>query len=149
MKVVKFKEAHLAGFLPREEMEDSLWPNFAERGAQYGQRGPAWTLTTDEGKVVASGGAVLLHSKLAEGWVMTTADIEKHALAFHRAFLNGIKIIFEVYKIRRLQIAVKLEWTKAVQWAHRLGFEAEGIMTAFDPDGADYLRLAIVRNGDG
>lgn len=144
MRVVKFKKEHLVGIESREEPTDPMWPNLIECGEKFA-KGFSWTLLDNDGAVTACGGAIMLHSKMAEGWAITTPDIERHTLAFHRAFLDGIRIIFSVHKIQRLQIAVKLEWDKAVKWAYRLGFEGEGIMTAFDPDGADYIRLAIVR----
>ena len=152
MDVVKFMPQHLMKVKTREMVHvlPGL-PDLVTRAELYAAKGPAMSLFDQHGQLIACTGALMIHEYFGEAWVITTPLVEdrKNHLGFHRFALKGIEILFDVYKIKRLQASVKLNWTKAVQWASRLGFVSEGVMPAFAPDGSDYIRMAIVRNNNG
>ncbi len=92
-----------------------------------------------------SGLGAKLYSTMAEVWVVTTPLVDQYHLSLHRFALDGIEIVFENYRVHRLQATVRFSWVTAVNWAKRLGFVSEGEMPAFASDGTDYIRLVIVR----
>ena len=48
---------------------------------------------------------------------------------------------------RRIQANVKADDERAVRWIRLLGFENEGLMRAFGPDGADFRRFVRLYGG--
>jgi RimJ/RimL family protein N-acetyltransferase len=47
--------------------------------------------------------------------------------------------------LHRLQITVKSDDTRAYRWAKALGFEEEGLMRKFLPDGSDSYMMARIK----
>ena len=56
------------------------------------------------------------------------------------------KVFFDIlqisYRLHRVQIAVRTSDTRAHKWALCLGFEQEGLMRNYGPDGADHYIMA-------
>ena len=50
----------------------------------------------------------------------------------------------EEYKYQRIQASISVKDAKAKRFAEWLGFENEGIMKKYGPDGSDYYRYARV-----
>jgi RimJ/RimL family protein N-acetyltransferase len=53
--------------------------------------------------------------------------------------------VFNDLGMRRVQGAVSVNWEEAARFAHYMGFEEEGVMRKYGPDGSDYIRVAWVR----
>ncbi len=143
MEVVRFKKEHLAGFIPREAVPEPF-PTIEKRLDLYAQCGLAYSLIHD-GRTIAIAGVAFVAEGVGEAWALTDFQVKRYPLAFHRAVKSGLNTIFETYKLRRIQAVVLADWRVGREWLKRLGFQSEGIMEAFGPDSADYIRYAKVR----
>lgn len=79
-----------------------------------------------------------------EAWSITSEDVKKKPIAFHKAVLS-LMSYFETYlSICRLQIDVKESFSEGIRWAESLGFECEGLMKHYDVDGSNHYLYARV-----
>jgi hypothetical protein len=119
-------------------------PLFLADADDVARAGSSWTLVQD-GAEVAIGGMRELWANVAFGWLQYGAApisaAGKFALA--RAAFRAVR----GQTWRRLQCSVDVGDDAALDFAIRLGFEAEGVLRAYAPDGADHLALAIIRGG--
>ena len=77
---------------------------------------------------------------VAEGWIVTlsTATKQKPLLDIQISYL-GIMADNELW---RIQASVSVNDEKALRFASWLGFEDEGLMKKYGPDGSDHRRVA-------
>ncbi len=100
-----------------------------------------------ESAIVGVGGMIILWDGVGEVWLMLTADCKKYGIfgivAFE-ALRKKVDELIEEHKMRRVQATIRTDFPKAKKMIKALGFELEGIMRAYAPDGADvelYARL--------
>jgi len=102
--------------------------------------GLAWTGEVD-GKIVGVAGVIPQWSNRAIAWAMIAKDAGPHFVSIHREvrkFLIHCPFV-------RVEAQVDVGFPEANRWMTMLGFELEGYMRAFRPDGADMLLYARVR----
>jgi hypothetical protein len=46
--------------------------------------------------------------------------------------------------VRRFQMSVRADFGPGIRWAKLLGFEPEGVLSKYGPDGADHILYAKV-----
>lgn len=102
--------------------------------------GPAYTGFVD-GLPVAAAGIANLWPGRAEAWAVMTPATRHHMTAITRA----VRAFLDLAEVRRIDCAVKADFEAGHRWARLLGFEQEGVMRAYGPDGCDYARYARVR----
>jgi hypothetical protein len=105
---------------------------------------PGHSFTALDGdRVLACAGIIPLWEGRAEAWALMGRDLRAHFLAIHHAtrrFLNACGM-------RRVEAAVDAQFGCAKGWIEALGFEEEGVLRAYTPDGRDCIRYARVRHG--
>ena len=144
MEIIRFKPSHLEGLNTRVPMPHGQgWPEMAVRGRFYADNGPGYTLLV-RGRIIVCAGVVLFHARAGEAWVVSTPEVEKYPVLFHKSIKRGLGFIMEEFELNRVQALVSAQWPRAGAWIERLGFSREGIMAAFGPDGSDYIRYAKV-----
>lgn len=138
MTVVELEEHHLLAL--------DLQPRQAALGVQLGDpRHRADLLQFEgyagiqEGRVVCTAGAIPESPGRALVWALLAGRLPM--VAVHRAVLRWI----EAQDIRRMETWVQVGHRAGERWAEMLGFEREGCMRAFLPDGADAWLYARVR----
>ena len=94
------------------------------------------------GEVVAVGGVVILWSGVGEAWAVTSSLAEKYFVGFHRATIKNLGRIIRKHRLHRLQATVHERHEKSLDWVKRLGFEREGVLQAYGPDGGNYFMYA-------
>lgn len=102
--------------------------------------GPAYTLLNGD-EVLACAGIVPQWQNRAMAWALVGANAGRAMVALHRAVLR----CFEIHPCRRIETTVASKFPEGHRWARMLGFEREGTMTAFAPDGADYDLYARIQ----
>lgn len=121
------------------------WPQWRAQAAQAGTLGPAWTGAL-AGRVLGCAGMVEQWPGRAEAWCMIGCDVPRWAwLAIHRTVAWRMDVAAEALGFRRIEATVRAGWAPGERWVRMLGFEYEGLMRAYSPDGADYVRWARVR----
>lgn len=73
-------------------------------------------------------------------------EIKKCPLVFHKTVLGLLNNEFEVKSVRRVQMSVVVGYQMGWKWAKALGFECEGIMRGYCPDGSDAWLFARVNS---
>lgn len=96
----------------------------------------------DNGEIYAAWGLAPVWDGVAEGWMVPSKLIDSRKISVARAIRRQLERDIVRLKLRRVQAAVRKDFNEAHQFIKFLGFESEGIMHRFGPDGADYERYA-------
>jgi hypothetical protein len=67
-------------------------------------------------------------------------NAKKYRLSLHRA----IKRYLRYHGGGRIETAIDPNFPESIDWAERLGFQREGLMAHWTPDGSDWLLYARV-----
>lgn len=132
--ITPFRPFHL-GYLG-EVGETAKW---------IGATGPAWTGFAGY-ELVAIGGISILWQGVGEAYIFGTDRKREHRLWFTKQVIQKLNLVVAEMKLHRVQAAVHADDKVALDWIlqKRLGFEVEGVMMKYGPDGADYIRVAKV-----
>ena len=104
----------------------------------------AYTLE-HEGKIIGSAGFISPWPGVANGWGFFSELIYKYPLTLHKTMKRMIPIIEAKHGIVRLQADCLKGFDKAVKWLERLGFEQEGEMRNYGPNGETMIRFARIK----
>lgn len=96
----------------------------------------------DNGRILAVGGVAPIWNGMGEAWLLPTKDMAGHEVSITRHFMYKLDSAFTDLRMRRVQAAVKVGFNKAHRLVKFLGFEEEGLMKKYGPEGADYVRYA-------
>jgi hypothetical protein len=145
MQIVPFESWHLGLIELREHDQRAVafGDDLVARGNAYLRSGPAYT-GLHEGRVVVVAGIVKLWMGVGGGWSLTSPLVEKFPVSFHRAVWRNILKSEENLCLHRLQITVQASHIVSQSWVERLGFQFEGVLKKYGPDGEDYLLFARV-----
>lgn len=145
MKLVPFAIEHLYQIVPREtiRMEQAIAAAIRLDGL-----GPAFTAMDGE-RVIGCGGVARLWGRVGEAWTIFGAEIQDHPIWLHRTVRTMLRDIMDGMGLDRLQVNVLATSERNCRWVFRLGFQAEGLMERFGPNGEDFIRYAMVRGRDG
>lgn len=133
MKIVPFKKEHL------DYATDS-----APTSATY-EESLSGTIMDDNDEPVISIGLSILWPGVAEVWTFPNERIKKHGLWVSRMTKKFLMQSFSAYNLHRVQARCLLGDNTALKWLLFFGFELEGTLYGYGPDGKDYHILAIVR----
>lgn len=103
-------------------------------------KGIGWTAEHD-GQVIACAGIVQMHDERGMAWAMLSKDALRHIKTIHRVIAN----VLDRAPWRRIEMTVDARHAAGCRWAERLGFEREGLMRAYTPDGRDCFLYARVK----
>ena len=126
MRLIPFEPRHVREMA----MASEPWLGTGEalsRYAEAGMAGPAWTGVADEG-YVGCAGVRILWKGTGEAWAMFTPLLWKYRFSVQKAVLRHLALIEEHYGLDRIQAQVDEGHPRALEWAHSLGFEEEGLM---------------------
>jgi hypothetical protein len=105
-------------------------------------KGPAYTITN--GVPVACGGILPLWKGVGEGWVVTSALVEKYPIVFAKTVWRATVKLIKSMDLDRIQTVVDAEHTVSQIWVERMGFKNEGLMRKY-LGGRDFYRYALIR----
>lgn len=105
--------------------------------------GPAWTGRLED-RVIGVAGIALHWRGRAAAWCMLGRDIPKAAwLSIHRAVAARLAQA-DALGVRRIEAETQFGYPPGVRWLLMLGFECEGAMRQYGPNGEDFLRFARI-----
>lgn len=96
------------------------------------------------GKPVAMFGCIMLWTGVAEMWSIISDDARHYPKQLTLVAGAFSDIVAQSLSLHRLQLTVRSDEPRALRWAKYLGFEIEGLMRKYSPDGADTYILARV-----
>lgn len=103
--------------------------------------GDAVSAVTEDGSVIAVAVAYQCAPGVAEVSLMETVEIEKHGRRFYelsRQFLDSLPF-------HRVQAYCAVSFTRSYKYLRGLGFQCEGVLRAFAPDGTDVFIMGRIR----
>jgi len=77
-----------------------------------------------------------------EAWLLTGSIAYQNPGLFSRGAKRFFDKVGAKLNLRRMQIVVNVHHKAAVKWAQFLGFEREGRMKGYGPEGSDYFMYA-------
>lgn len=96
----------------------------------------------DKGQVFAITGLAPIWEGVAEAWFIPTKEMSAKKIQTIRLVRRELDAAIERLKLRRVQAVVRSDFVDAHKLAKFLGFESEGLMKKYGPDGLDYERYA-------
>ena len=97
-----------------------------------------------ESRVFMIGGVYGLWENVGEAWFMMSKyayDMPRSAAKYSSLLLDHVE---EENNLQRIQASVHADDKQAIRYVEWLGFENEGLMKKFGPDGSNYYRFARV-----
>ena len=104
-------------------------------------KGLAFTGEVD-GKVIGMAGVIPMWNGRAIAWALLAGDSGKHFPHIHKA----IKRFLDDVPFNRVEATVDVGFKQGSRWVKMLGFELEGYMKAYRPNGGDSLLYAKVKS---
>lgn len=102
--------------------------------------GQAFTATS-HGDIIACVGVIPQWKNYARAWALVSGDARRCMVPLTRGITRWLRFHNE----GRVDTAIACNFPAAIRWAHMLGFQREGLMRRFDPDGNDcYLYAQVV-----
>jgi hypothetical protein len=143
IRIARMRAEHVAGFRLQPK-QSSLAGNLSDPAYVQSlvESGNAYTALVD-GRAVAFGGCLEMWQDRAYAWMIIGEDAGPHFFTIVRAvagFLKGAPW-------RRIEAAVASDFRAGHRLIKMLGFEFEGRMRSYSPDGADHDLYARVKNG--
>ena len=107
---------------------------------ELAEQGLVWTVEHD-GVILGIGGLEPQWENRATVFALLSDDSGPHFKAIHSAVVEFL----DNAPYRRIEATVDVGFKQGHRWVKMLGFELEGYMRAYRPDGADMLLYARVR----
>ena len=144
--VTPYEIIHAYDIIDRNVREQDLWLSgqdweTAVKGWKDG--GPGYTLLIDE-KVVGCGGVVLTQWQCGEAWTLFSTLFFKHYRTAYKAIKKNLENIIEDENLRRVQSLIHPEHEEAKRFIIHLGFQCEGLLRKYGPNGEDLFMYSRV-----
>ena len=98
----------------------------------------------EEDVVLGIGGVHNIWNGVGEAWLLLGKEAFARPRTVARHTVNMFDHMQEEHKYQRIQASIAVNDAKAKRFAEWLGFQNEGIMRKYGPDGSDYYRYARV-----
>jgi hypothetical protein len=108
------------------------------------QKSVMLSFITDAGEVVAVIGATQRWPGSALCWSVMTTKIEKYPIGFLKASVRGLDGIHDILGLTRFDATVREDNPISQRWVEWLGFEKEGVMEKYGPEGETHFLYAKV-----
>ncbi|MEK9918071.1 MAG: GNAT family N-acetyltransferase [Pelagibacteraceae bacterium] len=138
LNIVEYKKEHI------EQIETAFDFCAVARGKfSNGQDVVGYTLVDDD-RIIATAGVHIMWDGVAEGWLVMSKYSPEYGRTVARYAYRGFDSIMRDNGLHRVQASISSLDPEAIRFARWMGFENEGIMEKFGPDGSDYYRMARV-----
>lgn len=140
MQIVSFKPEHLES-LVLQDAQSWMQPMLdADYGTALSNAGLGFTLEHD-GTVIACAGIVNMWENRAQAWALMSADSGRHFVRIFRAMSSFL----DLQDTRRIEATVDANFVQGHRMIRMLGFQLEGLMRAYLPDGRDVCLYGRVK----
>lgn len=96
-------------------------------------------------ELIFVGGVVPVWPNVGEGWLLVSYRFPELFKKASRELLKGIRAYFNSMPYQRIQTPVLEDFKEGKQFLRAFGFEEEGLMKKYGPEGLNYYRYALVR----
>ena len=138
MQIVPNKPAHLLRVVPQGAQHGVSGELDRETAKSLAYDGLAFT-AVECGRVIGCAGIVPMWSGVGQAWAVLSDVALAHPIALTRAVERALARIEAEQGFRRVQASVAENHTDGRRWLAWLGFELEGMMCNYGPQGSgDY-----------
>lgn len=141
MYVIPYRHFHIASLAIQEaqsSMSDIINPEYSKA---LELAGPAWTIM-DGDQVMACAGLAKQWSNRAQAWTI----LSKYVTGTKFVRLHKMVARFlDMQDFTRIEMTVDHGFVQGHRWAELLGFQWEGLMRKYNPDGQDCDLYARVK----
>lgn len=134
IKIIPYDKSHLVGF-PLQESQQGEMPLIV--------MSTSVTMVVED-KPIAIFGAFNFCAGVLQVWALLSDDVKKYPISFHKSCQELLLFLEHKEKPRRIQIDVRVDFERALDFAYSLGFQPEGIMKKYAKDGTDCYLFAKV-----
>ena len=138
LDLVKFDTQHIMDI---ETMFD--FPLSARKAFENKSDVDGYTLM-DGDEIIVCGGVHMMWEGVGEGWLVMSKNAYDKPITVARYTDRLFDTIMDDNAMWRVQASVHTNDAQSVRFAEWLGFEIEGVMKKFGPDGTNYFRMARV-----
>ena len=142
LSIEPFGPEDLLGF----ELTEPVLAGAEQLGAdlvRLSSQGSFWTVRK-AGEPVCIGGVARLWPGVGEAWLGATRLARQYPLFMVRGMRHHLGVCAAEMRLHRVQCVVLAARRSRRRWAGLLGFEEEGLMRKFGPQGEDFYRFAKV-----
>ena len=132
MKVVPFRAEHLEGLVLQSAQKDMSGYLSRDYGAGLEHTGQAFTAIRD-GQILGCAGVETIWANRGIAWSLLGQVTPFELLGIHR----HVSAFLESLSLRRIEMTVDARHGSGRRWAVMLGFQREGTLRAYTPDGRD------------
>lgn len=135
VEIIAFHPDHAAAIELQAEQQAEEWAATTEHGAiaELHARGPTFT-AIDGGRVLCIAGLAQNHDRYATAWALFAPAKGAAMLAVTRAIAR----VIAAADYDRIDMMVRVPFTRAHDFARLLGFELEAILRRWGADGSDF-----------
>lgn len=138
MQVIRFKPAHLARVVPQPAQGSVAGRLGREIADSLALEGLAFSATLN-GRIIGCAGIVPLWPGVGHAWAVLSDAVLAYPVALTRTADREMTRIECRLGLRRVQATVAEDHVAGRRWLAWLGFEVEGLMRNYGPDGTgDY-----------
>jgi hypothetical protein len=145
LTLAPFQASHLA--LLGELSDSMVGMGMLHKETMYGrileQAGPA-SSAFDKDELIGCGGVGMYWAGVGEAWLVLSSRISDFPVSLHRIVCTELSRIVSEHHLHRVQTVVPYDHKRAKRWIERLGFEFEGVMPKYGPDGSWFVRYGRV-----
>lgn len=140
MYIVPFEPSHL-GSISLQKAQRWIGPTaHPDYGKQLKAAGHCYTMM-DGDRVVACAGLVNMWENRAHAWAMISGDAGSRFVRMFRA----MRSFLDMQETRRIEASVDVDFEQGHRLMRMLGFNREGLMKAYMPDGRDAVLYGRIR----
>tara|TARA_R110000765_G_scaffold107257_5_gene198033 strand:+ start:201 stop:665 length:465 start_codon:yes stop_codon:yes gene_type:complete len=99
------------------------------------------------GHLLGSGGIFPVWDGMGEAWVLPAANVKKNKKVFVKLIRENMERLSDEYGFRRIQATARADAPIAQRFLEFLGFEREGLLRAYGPDGANHVLFSKIKEG--
>lgn len=142
IKLVRANVRHLATIQPKGIFSDHT--AIMETAEKAISNSLAATALGPGGEILAVVGFMPIHDHAGEFWAITSDKCSDYAFTFHRTMKKHLEKFIKDHRLKRVQMIVRSGYTQGFDWAVSLGFNPEGTLRCYGPEGDDYIMMGRV-----
>lgn len=137
-EIIKFHPSHIFAIETMFSFDDVSRRSMSKHDVASG-----YTLCEDD-TIIACGGVHKMWKGSGEAWLLMSVHAYKMPVTVARYTHRLFETIMADNDLWRIQASVHRTDEQSIKFAEWMGFENEGLMKKFGPDGSDYYRFARV-----